>query len=338
MLDKNPVLRVIYNIGLVVLPLFIIIISLMIGSYSIDPSSVFEMIFKGFTGSESEESAVTQNLFWTIRFPRVLCAALAGAGLSLAGAVFQSIFKNPLASPYTLGVSNGAGFGAAFGIVLSLGTIGIQFSSVLFGLISIGITFLLAAKSRSSTASLILAGMLVSALFSSLISVLKLLADPFEKLPQIVFWLMGSLSSSTMAKFLYILPMCSLCILIIILYRWKINVMSMGDQEARSFGVNISRDRAIVVVMASILTAMIVSISGIIGWVGIVVPHLARLTVGPDFRKILPACVSYGICYLVIIDDVCRVISTSEIPIGVVTGIIGAPLFIFFIIKKRVEW
>ncbi len=229
--DRNPTVRVIYNIGLVLLPLAVIIISLMAGSYKIDPASVFEMIFKGLTGGKSEESDVTQNLFWTIRLPRVLCAALAGAGLALSGAVFQSIFKNPLASPYTLGVSNGAGFGAAMGIVLSLGTIGIQFSSALFGLISIGVTFLLAARSRSSTASLILAGMLVSALFSSLISLLKLLADPFEKLPQIVFWLMGSLSTSTMAKFFYILPVCGMCFLIIILFRWKINVMSMGDRD-----------------------------------------------------------------------------------------------------------
>ena len=183
-----------------------------------------------------------------------------------------------------------------------------------------------------------LAGMLVSALFSSLVALLKFMADPFEKLPQIVFWLMGSFSGSSQEKVLYILPVYVIAFVLIWLYRWKINVMSMGDQEAASYGVNVKTDRLVVILAASVLTSMVVSISGIISWVGIVVPHLARMIVGPDFRKICPVSVSLGICYLLLIDGFCRAVSTAEIPIGVVTGIIGAPLFMYFIMKKKVDW
>ena len=208
-----------------------------IGSYHTSPADIIRIFLGKITGDMIWEwMGRTINLFWTIRLPRIAAACLAGAGLSLSGAVFQSMFKNPLASPYTLGVSNGAGFGAALGIVLSLGTVGIQGLSACFGLISIGITFLLASRSKSGSTTLVLAGMLVSALFSSLVALLKFVADPFEKLPQIVFWLMGSLSGSSQDKVLYILPVYFVSFLLIWLYRWKINVMSMGDREAASYG------------------------------------------------------------------------------------------------------
>ena len=169
-------------------------------------------------------------------------------------------------------------------------------------------------------------------------SLLKFVADPYDKLPQIVFWLMGSLNGSSFQKVYRILPFYILAMLVIYLFRWKINIISMGDQEAKSFGVNVTRDRKIIIIASSILTALVVSISGIIGWVGIVIPHFARMLVGPDFRKIFPVSISLGITYLVVIDDICRAISTTEIPIGVVTGILGAPLFIYFIYKRKVNW
>lgn len=330
--------RFLFTLILILLPLAFIAVSMAIGSYHTSPADIIRIFLGKITGDYMGVDGRTINLFWTIRLPRIAAACLAGAGLSLSGAVFQSMFKNPLASPYTLGVSNGAGFGAALGIVLSLGTVGIQGLSACFGLISIGITFLLASRSKSGSTTLVLAGMLVSALFSSLVALLKFVADPFEKLPQIVFWLMGSLSSSSQDKVLYILPVYFVSFLLIWLYRWKINVMSMGDREAASYGVNVKTDRAVVILAASVLTSMVVSISGIISWVGIVVPHLARMIVGPDFRRICPVSVSLGICYLLLIDTLCRTVSSSEIPIGVVTGIIGAPLFMYFILKKKVDW
>jgi len=330
--------KYIFNIILILMPLTFAAISLMIGAYHTAPEDIVKILLEKFTGESYGLSQQAINLFWTIRLPRVAAACLVGAGLAMSGAVFQSMFKNPLASPYTLGVSNGAGFGAALGIVLSAGTIGIQCLSACFGLISMGVTFLLASRSRALNTSLILSGMLVSALFSSLVALLKFLADPFEKLPQIVFWLMGSLSGSGREKVLYILPIYLAALLVIWLYRWKINVMSMGDRVAASYGVNVRADRLVVIMAASVLTSMVVSISGIISWVGIVVPHLARMLVGPDFRKICPVSISFGICYLLLIDNICRTASGAEIPLGVVTGIVGAPLFMYFILKKKVDW
>ena len=163
-------------------------------------------------------------------------------------------------------------------------------------------------------------------------------ADPLEKLPQIVYWLMGSLSGSSFEELAKILPFYIVCMVAVFLLRWRTNVLSLGDQEAKSFGLNVRRDRAIVIGTSSMLTALVVSISGIIGWVGIVVPHLARMLVGPDFRKLIPTSVSIGICYLLVVDDLCRTLTASEIPLGVITGIIGVPLFLYFIYKKKVSW
>lgn len=231
-----------------------------------------------------------------------------------------------------------AGFGAGLAIVLSLNALGIQVISVLFGLAAVALTFLFAARSKKSTVTLILAGMLVGSLFASLVSLLKFMADPTEKLPQIVYWIMGSLSGASYDEILRILPLYIVALATIFMFRWRVNVLAIGDQEARSFGVDVRRDRSIVIVCSSIITALTVSISGIIGWVGIVVPHLARMIVGPDFRKLIPASLSLGICYMLLIDDICRTATSSEIPIGVITGIVGVPLFLYFIYKRKVNW
>lgn len=261
-----------------------------------------------------------------------------GAGLSVSGAIFQGLFKNPLASPYTLGVSNGAGFGAALAILLSGGAVLVQVFAVGFGLLSLGIVFVLAARSRRSAVTLVLAGMLVGALFSSLVSLLKFIADPYEKLPQIVFWLMGSFSSVDYPELRRILPFFILSLAVLHLFRWRLNILSLGDREAQSMGVNVRANRAVVIAVGSVLTALSVSVAGVVGWVGIVVPHLARILVGPDFRVLLPVSVSLGVSYLILIDGICRTLTASEIPLGVVTGIVGAPLFIYFIYKRKVNW
>jgi iron complex transport system permease protein len=320
------------------LPIIVFVGSIATGLYPIDPWSVCQIIFDGITGQHSFPDTMAANMVWQVRLPRACAAALAGIGLSLAGAVFQGIFKNPLASPYTLGVSNGAGFGAGIAILFALGAIGTQVLSVGFGLIAVGITFAIAARRKSSTVTLVLAGMLVGSLFASLVALLKFVADPTEKLPQIVYWLMGSLSSITYDELAMILPLYIISLIVLFLFRWRTNVLSLGDREARSFGIDVRRDRAIVISAASVLTALVVSISGIIGWVGIVVPHLARMIVGPDYRKLLPAAASLGACYLMVIDDLCRTLTASEIPIGVITGIIGVPMFLYFIYKGKINW
>lgn len=326
------------GIVLIALPIAFFIFSLTIGSYQVTAQDVLHILWGKATGGDLPQDPLTVNVVWQVRLPRVIAATLVGAGLSVAGAVFQGIFKNPLASPYTLGVSNGAGFGAGLAIIMSLGAAGIQLFAVAFGLGAVALTFLIAARGRRNTVTLVLAGMLVGSLFASLVSLLKFTADPTEKLPQIVYWIMGSLSGITFSELLRIVPLYIVCMVILFLFRWRTNVLSLGDQEARSFGVDVKRDRAIIITASSVMTALVVSISGIIGWVGIVVPHLSRMLVGPDFRRLIPTSVSLGVCYLLVIDDICRTLTASEIPIGVVTGIIGVPMFLYFIYKKKVEW
>lgn len=322
----------------IALPVLCILISLGVGSYPINPADILKIFYGRIVGQELVSDSIAVGLVWQVRLPRIIAAVLVGAGLSVAGAVFQGLFKNPLASPYTLGVSNGAGFGASLAIVLSLSSLYVQASAIACGLISVGLTFLIASRAQKTTVTLILSGMLVGSLFSSLISLIKFVADPFDKLPTIVFWLMGSLAGADYNRILAILPFYLVAMAILYLFRWKINVLSMGDQEARSYGIDVRRDRGIAIVACSVITALVVSISGIIGWVGIVIPHLARMITGPDFRRIIPVSMSLGICYLLIIDDLCRSLTATEIPIGVITGIIGVPLFIYFIYQKKVRW
>jgi len=312
--------------------------SLMIGPYDIGSLEVLEILSEKLRSGWEVSDRMASGMIWQVRLPRIMASAMIGAGLSVSGAVFQGLFKNPLASPYTLGVSNGAGFGAALAILLSAGAVLVQFFAVGFGILSLGIVFVLAARSRRSAVTLVLAGMLVGALFSSLISLLKFIADPYEKLPQIVFWLMGSFSSVDYPELRRILLPYIISLTVLYLFRWRLNILSLGDREAQSMGVNVRANRAVVITAGSTLTALSVSVAGVVGWVGIVVPHLARLLVGPDFRVLLPVSASLGASYLILIDGICRTLTASEIPLGVITGIIGAPLFIYFIYKGRVNW
>ena len=320
---------------LVALPVAAVVLSLAVGAYAIEPGKVLAIIWSGLTGRAYEADPMAASLVWQVRMPRILASLLVGGALSVAGAVFQGVFRNPLASPYTLGVSNGAGFGAALGILLGAGMVATQLGAIGFGVFTVALTFLVASRSRRSNVTLVLAGMLVSSLFASLVSLLKFVADPTEKLPQIVYWLMGSFSSVSYEKILMIVPLYALALFAL---RWRLNVLALGDIEARSFGVDVRRDRGVAIVAASVLAALSVSVSGIIGWVGIVVPHLARMVAGPDFRRLLPASFSLGVVYLLVIDDVCRALTSMEIPIGVVTGIVGVPVFLYFIYRKKVSW
>ncbi len=323
----------------ILLPILCIFVSLALGAFRVPVTHVFQILWGHLTGSiPAEITSLEASIVWDVRLPRILGAVAAGCGLSMAGGVFQALFGNPLADPYTLGVSNGAGFGAALAIVLSFSAMLIQVSALLFGLISVGLTFLLAGRKRRAPVTMILSGMLVSAFFASLVSLLKFTADPQEKLPQIVYWLMGSLAGLRYTRLLVIFPGFLAASVVLFLYRWRINILSMGNREAKSLGLNVRRDRAVVILAATLLTALVVSISGIIGWVGIVIPHLARMIVGPDFRKLLPVSASLGTCYLLVIDDLCRTLSAQEIPIGVITGIIGIPIFLYFILREKVSW
>lgn len=273
------------------------------------------------------------NVFWQIRFPRITAAALIGAALSTAGAAYQGIFRNPMVSPDLLGASSGAGFGAALGILWTFNYGGITLLSFGFGLLAVFAAALVAKAAKGDRVlSLVLAGIVISSLFSAGTSFIKLVADTEETLPAITYWLMGSLASIRMNNLIAAIPIL-LGISILFLLRWRLNVLTMGEEEARSVGVNPGALRVAVIFCATLMTAASVAISGMIGWVGLVIPHFVRILFGYDYRRVIPASALLGATFLIVVDDVARVAVTSELPIGILTSFIGAPVFIFLIWK-----
>lgn len=286
------------------------------------------------TGNVSRlERARILNVFREIRFPRITAAALVGAALSTAGAAYQGTFRNPMVSPDLLGASSGAGFGAALGILLAFHYGGITLLSFGFGLLAVFAAVSVAKAAKGDRVlSLVLAGIVISSLFSAGTSFIKLVADTEETLPAITYWLMGSLSSVRMNNLVAAVPIL-LGILILFLLRWRLNILTMGEEEARSVGVNPDALRVVVIFCATLMTAASVAISGMIGWVGLVIPHFVRILFGYDYRRVIPASALMGATFLMVVDDVARVAVTSELPIGILTSFIGAPVFIYLIWK-----
>ncbi|ASR46047.1 iron ABC transporter permease [Paenibacillus kribbensis] len=334
----KPIIPHVIWVLLVIFPVVVFVLSLMMGKFHVTTTEVCRILLSKLIPYDQTWTALAENIVVQVRLPRAIAAMLVGAGLAVSGAVFQGLFRNPLASPYTLGVSNGAGFGAALAILLLNNSFAIQVSAMIFSLVAVGLTFLFSLRAKNSTITMVLGGVIVGSLFSALVSLIKFVADPFEKLPAIVFWLMGSLSAVNTTLLLTALPLFVIFITVIWLFRWRLNVLSLGDEEAKSYGVDVRRDRIIIIVCCSILTAAAVSISGVIGWVGLVIPHLGRMLVGPDFRKLLPACICLGASYLLLIDDLCRTLTAEEIPLGVITAIVGTPLFAYFMFREKVNW
>ena len=274
-----------------------------------------------------------------VRLPRLLMVSLVGASLSISGASFQGILKNPLVSSDILGVAAGAGFGASLGILLMLDPLSIQILALAFAMLAVSLAYgINSIYKRSSTLILVLCGIIVSSFFSSLVSLMKYVSDPNTTLAAIVFWLLGSFASVTSASVIqYAIPMI-IGIVVLLLLRWRINVLSLEDKEAKALGVNVKRDQGIIIFFASLITASAVCVCGLISWVGLIVPHIARMIVGPNNSKVLPASVLIGISYLIIIDDLARTLAPNEISIGILTGTIGAPFFGYLLLRKRVGW
>jgi iron complex transport system permease protein len=283
--------------------------------------------------------ASLETIVLQIRLPRAILAMFVGAGLSVGGAAFQGMFRNPLVSPDILGVTAASGFGAALALLLSRGAFELELIAFLFGISGVGLTYLLARTYRSTPMlMLVLSGVIVAAFFSALLSGAKYLADPESKLPAITYWLLGSLNGASMRSLKLALPPIILGGAGLMLVRWRLNVLSMGDEEARSLGVRTDRLKGIIIVCTTLITAAAVSVCGIVGWVGLVIPHLARMWVGPDHRALLPAACSIGATYLLLIDDVARTASASEIPLGILTAIVGAPFFAYLLRKTQGGW
>jgi iron complex transport system permease protein len=274
-----------------------------------------------------------------VRLPRVVCGAFVGAALSLAGASYQGLFQNPMVSQDILGASSGAAFGAALAILLGLGSFGVTSLAFCAGLIAVALAYGISRASRlSSILAMILAGMVVSALFSAATSFIKLVADTEDVLPAITYWLMGSLNSVRQGDMLFAIPLIVLAAAPLLLLRWRINLLATGEEEARSMGIDVRAMRLVIIVCATLLTATCVSISGLIGWVGLIIPHFCRLMFGYDYRRLIVASLLLGATFLVAVDDIARLAATSEIPIGILTAVAGAPLFIFLMMRGGLRY
>lgn len=276
-----------------------------------------------------------ETAVWNIRLPRVLLSVLVGACLSAAGAAYQGVFQNPIASPDILGASAGAGFGAALAILLGFSSVYITLFAFVASLLTVALVFTVGRHTKGDRVlGLVLAGIMISSLFQSGTSFIKLVADPGNKLPQITYWLMGSLSGASWSDFRIILLPVLAGLVPLTLMRWRMNVITMGDDEARALGVNAQKLRICIISCATLVTASAVSVSGMIGWVGLVIPHMMRRIIGSDYRSLMPASMLGGGIFLLAVDNVSRNVSSSGIPIGILTAFIGAPFFLWLITGK----
>lgn len=320
----------------------VILVSLGLGKYPVpleDISAYFSHALWGGGRLDAERAETLRNLLVEIRIPRILAAAMIGAALSVSGAAYQAMFVNPLVSPGVLGVLGGAAFGAVLGMLLGKSWFGIQALTFIFGFAAMGVAVGVARIYRiNTTVMLVLGGVISSAFFTSLVSVVKYVADPYNQLPAIVYWLMGNMSLVDRATAVRAgIPIC-IGIAGLLLSGRHLNVLSMGDEEARALGVNVNRVRLAVIVCATLVSALTVVIAGTIGWVGLIIPHVTRMITGPDNETLLPASALLGASYLVVVDDISRLAFSFEIPIGILTALVGIPFFALVLKGTRKGW
>lgn len=324
-IENKKVQNLVIVVSFLLIPV-VALICLAIGRYSVNPLEIFSDV-------------MTKTVIFKVRLPRIILALATGAGLACAGAAFQGLFSNPLATPDTLGVASGASFGAVLAMMLHWNLIGIQILALVFGLVACFITYQIGRiKGKTSIIMIILSGMVVSSLFQALVSILKYMADPEDELPSITYWLMGSMSSVTYKSLLLGLPFIIVGIVIIWVLKWRLNILSLNEDEAKSMGVNIKLIRILIIIASSLITASCVSMCGQIGWVGLLIPHVSRMLLGSNNRTVVPLSVSFGGVFMMIIDTFARSASSAEIPISILTAIIGAPIFISLLRKSKGAW
>lgn len=336
--------RLVYGSTLVVLSAILVAVALYsftLGHYDMTVGEVLQVTSNQLFGTSYDVAPAIVTVITQVRFPRIIGAIVIGAALSLAGASFQGLFKNPMVSPDLLGASAGAGCGACYALLFGLNAFFVQASAFAVGIVAVMLTYAVGktvSRGNDMTLSLVLSGMVVSALFQAFISITKYVADPDDTLPSITYWLMGGLSGTKPDD----LPMLVVPFLIgvvpMLLLRYQVNVLSFGDEEARALGVNTAFIRALFIGCATLVTAASVAAAGMVGWVGLVIPHLSRMIVGPNYRQLLPASLLIGAIFMLVIDDVCRCLLSLEIPLSVATAIIGAPFFIYLLIKGKRTW
>ncbi len=316
----------------------IIVASFSVGKYPIPPSELIPAILNSIFNPEAVDPQ-TQTALFNIRLPRILVVVMVGAALAAAGAAYQGMFRNPLVSPDLLGASAGASLGACLALVLDMPSTMVQVFAFVGGMVAVGCVVWLNRVIRyDELLGLVLGGILISTLFQSGVSLLKFLADSNDKLPEITFWLMGGFSRVDQNDlFAIVIPMAA-GFGVLMLERWKLNALSFGEEEARSLGINISRVRLVVIFASTLIVSVSVAVSGVVGWVGLVIPHLARAIVGPNYRALIPASMFIGASYLLLVDDLCRMLLSLEIPIGILTAIIGVPFFIVIFKHNMKGW
>ena len=318
----------------VLLALFLV--SFVLGRYDVPLWQVVRILLSKVLPLEATWTANMAVAVLNVRLPRILLACLVGCALSTAGTAYQSVFRNPMAAPDILGASSGACFGAALTILLGLGRGGVTALAFAASLVTVALVYVIARRIRGNqVVNLLLSGIMISSLFSAGTSYIKLVADPTNQLPAITYWLMGSLSGTRMQDVAFALLPMAAGLIPLLLLRWRINLLTLDEEEARSMGVNATALRLVVILCATVLTAASVSVSGMIGWVGLVIPHLSRKLVGNDCRRLLPAAMLLGAIFLLLVDNVSRNLLAVEIPIGILTAFIGAPFFIYLMTRKE---
>ncbi|WP_459898382.1 FecCD family ABC transporter permease [Campylobacter concisus] len=323
------------TIFLALLTLLCAFVALCVGRFYISFGDVFSVLAHSIGLGEGAASNIT-NVIENLRIPRIIAAILVGATLSVSGAAYQGVFKNQLVSPDLLGVSAGACVGAATAIIFDLSLFWIQIFAFGFGLAAVAITLAIPKMmGRSSTLMLVLSGIIVSGLMGSVIGFLKYVADPETKLPDIVYWQLGSLAKLDSENLKYIAPVMIICAILLIAMSWRINLLSLGDESAARLGVNVAYERSIIIICATLLTACSVCISGIVAWVGLLMPHLARMLVGANNIRSMPASIFMGAMFLLFVDTLARSISVSEVPLGVLTGFIGTVFFVWVLWRNK---
>lgn len=318
---------------MMLLPVVTSLVCLCIGRMQLSLVEVLEGL-RGFIDVSFRDTK-NYTVVCNVRTPRVLMAIIVGAGLACAGATYQSLFSNPLATPDILGVTSGTSVGAIIAIILSFGMIETQLVALLFGLGSVLFTIKISGnKEEKSLVYLVLSGVIVSSLFNAIASLLKYTADPQNKLPQITYWLMGSFTGATYSKLLIGSPLILLGTVIIFMLRWRLNILSLSEDEAKSSGINIKQMRMIFIVSSTVITASCVSMCGQVGWIGLLIPHCARMLVGSNNRYVIPISISFGASFMILIDTLSRTVSVIELPLSILTAIIGAPVFISLLKKN----
>lgn len=326
-----------WKILFAVLPLAAAVFSLCVGRYAMAPMDVIHAITDKLTGAVTVSPQIT-TVLWSMRLPRIILALVAGAGLSAAGCAFQSLFSNPLATPDTLGVASGASFGAALSLLFGFKMLGVQATSLLFGLLALALTALAGTgKRQRNLNSIVLAGIMIGSLFTALVSLVKFSADTESQLPAITYWLMGSLDSASYNSLFLGAPPILLGMLILLLLRWRLNLLPLSEEEARTTGVNIKALRIVTILCATLITGSVISMCGQVGWVGLLIPHMCRMKFGNNHTALLPASILAGGAFLIIVDTAARSLSAAEFPISILTAIIGAPFFIY-LMRRTGGW